>query len=368
MIPALHGCRYFLQRRFHHPVSRRLADDIQHLQNRNPAPDQLRKGPRKAGHTNLVDQRAEHRQLKLQPVPESAPVPGPEKTAETEPSGGHGSQEENPLGADKVAQIDQELGWGGKFCPKIGEDRREGGDHLYNQKRGDAEGDQHHDHWVGHRRFYLFSEPRRGLKKCGEAIEDFGQQPPGFACFDHGDVESGKMAGLFAKRLVKRVALLEQGHQVAGNPPKRPLFAGVGLFVESGEGRDEGEAGGHHGCQLSREQNQVRFRDPALGGPQAARAALLDAEHQQTSGHERLDGVVLVEGLLNPGNCFSCGVTGFVGECVHGARCSKGQAIVEQDICLPGLEMLGHFGLELLLKRLAKGIGVGEGRGLHQTL
>ena len=173
---------------------------------------------------------------------------------------------------------------------------------------------------------------------------------------------------LFSKRFVERVALLEQGHQVAGYAPERSLFAGVGLFVECGERRDEGEAGSHHGGQLSREQHQVRFRDPAFGSPQPAGAALLDAEHQQSPGHEGLDGVVLIEGLLNPGNCFSSGVTGFVGECVHGAWCSEGQAIVEQDICLPGSETPGSSGLELLLKRLAKAIRVGEGRELHQTL
>ena len=87
--------------------------------------------------------------------------------------------------------------------------------------------------------------------------------------------------------------------------------------MESGQCGDERKACCDHGGQLAREKDKVGFWNPADRFGDFPGAALLDTEDEESLGHEEVNGIVLVEGILDSGNGFAGRVAGLIGERVH---------------------------------------------------
>ena len=212
------------------------------------------------------------------------------------------------------------MGRCGKFGTEVGKNLSEHGDHANDQKSGDGEGDDQDDYWVSHGRFDFLFQAGGGLEKAGEAIENFREEPARLAGFDHAGIEAAKDSGVFGDGLVKGIALLDEGGDFSDDPAEAGLFFGIGLFVKGGESGDEREAGVDHRGELTGKENEIRLADFSFGRADATSSFLFDGEDHPTSGHQGIDGVVFVEGLLKTGDRLARGVASGVSKGQHGGN------------------------------------------------
>src|SRR5947207_9810505 len=96
------------------------------------------KGPGKTRHANLMNERAENRQLELPTVPKLFAASRTQKCANTEERACHGSEKDIPFPADKITDINKKLGRRGKFGAKISENFAEDRDNSHDQESGDG--------------------------------------------------------------------------------------------------------------------------------------------------------------------------------------------------------------------------------------
>src|SRR6266404_2012065 len=123
---------------------------------------------------------------------------------------------------------------------------------------------------------------------------------------------------MLGDRFMECFAALDARRYVANDVAKALLAFGVALVVECGQGLDEGNAGLDHGGKLPSEKDEVGFFDAPgflalLGGGRL----LLERQDHQPPTHQAGYGVILVEGVLDPGNDLPGHIAGLVGEGDH---------------------------------------------------
>ena len=297
-----------------------VADDGHDLEDRHAGADELRKSASEAGQADFMDELAEDGELEFVAVPNLPSALGLEEGFDAEDGAADDRDDEVPVAADEVAEVEEELCGRGELRAEVGEDFAEDGDDADDEEGGDRECDEEHDDRVGHGGLDLLFQPRGGFEEASETVENFGEQTAGFARFHHAGVKAVEDPGVFRDGLVKRIALLHERADFADDAAQAGLFFRVGLLVERGQAGDEREAGIDHGRELAGEKHEVGFVDLALGREGLRGGALLDGEDHQAAGHQRVDGVVFVERLLDAGDGFSSGVAGGVGESEHAVR------------------------------------------------
>ena len=125
---------------------------------------------------------------------------------------------------------------------------------------------------------------------------------------------------MFGDGVVKGVALLDEGGDFTDDPAEAGLFFGIGLFVKGGESGDEREAGVDHGGELAGKQNEIRLADLSFGRADTSSSFLFDGENHPSAGHQGIDRVVFVEGLLKTGDRLARGVASGVSKGQHGGN------------------------------------------------
>ena len=129
------------------------------------------------------------------------------------------------------------------------------------KKQGDAEGDETHDHRIGHRRFHLFLQARARLQIARQPIQDFRQQPARLPGFHHAHVQLVEHLGMLRQRLRECMPLLHLLGRLAQHGLER---LAVRLFFQRGQRLHQRQSCVHHRRQLPGEHDQVLGLDLAL--------------------------------------------------------------------------------------------------------
>src|SRR5205807_5698060 len=133
------------------------------------------KGPRETRHANLMNERTEDGQLEFPTIPKLFAPGRTQKRANAKDSACDTGNEEVPLSADKIADINKKLCRRGKFGSKISENFAEDRDNAHNQEGGNGKCNADHDDRIGHRRFDFVAQTRAGFEESGQAVENFGE-------------------------------------------------------------------------------------------------------------------------------------------------------------------------------------------------
>ena len=179
-------------------IAGRTAHDVEHFEDRNATADQLREGPRKAGHANLMNKRTENRELEFPTIPELFATSRAQKSANAEDRAPNTEDKEVPLRTNKVTNIDQKLCRRRKLGSEVGENFAEDRNNSHDQERGNGEGNADDDDRIGHRRFDFLAQSGAGFKEAGETVKNFRKQTTMFTCFHHANekaIEDTRMLG-----------------------------------------------------------------------------------------------------------------------------------------------------------------------------
>ncbi len=176
---------------------------------------------------------------------------------------------------------------GRQFAAHVLVDAAEDGHDFDEKENGDADGHNGDDGRVHHGGFYLLAEALRVLLIGGEAGKNFGEQTALFAGRDHRVIEAGENLGMFLQRL---------GEAIAGFDARGDIFDQVahdlvlGLFGESLEGLDHGQAGVDHGGQLAGEHHKVSQRNRAAAGAAFLGDLFLNGDDEKVAVEQGGDG------------------------------------------------------------------------------
>ena len=196
-------------------ITRSAGDDVDDFQNWNTAANQLRESARETRHTDLVDERTEDRQLQLPAIPDCLPrferrkVRMPKKTPATI------ADQDVPIAANELADVDQELRRRGKFGAEILEDFAEDRDDFNDQESRDGKGNADDDDRISHGRLDLLAQACAGFEKAGQTIQNLREQSAVFACFDHAHKQSIEHARMLRDRFMESFATLDPRGDVA---------------------------------------------------------------------------------------------------------------------------------------------------------
>src|SRR5207245_10407675 len=116
-------------------------------------------------HANLMNERTEDWQFQFPTVPKLFAAGRTQKRANTKDSACYTAEEEVPLPANKIADINKKLCRRGKLGSKISENFAEDRDNAHDQKRGHGEGTADHDDGIGHGRCAFLARARAGFEE-----------------------------------------------------------------------------------------------------------------------------------------------------------------------------------------------------------
>ena len=131
---------------FDHEIAGGPAHDVEHFEDRNAAADELRKGARKTGHANLMNERTENRELELPAIPELLAARRTQK-------GAHAENDVPPMPRTRkyhfartksLTSIRNCVG-AGSLAPKSAKISPKTGTTLHDQESGNGEGNANHN-------------------------------------------------------------------------------------------------------------------------------------------------------------------------------------------------------------------------------
>ena len=132
---------------------------------------------------------------------------------------------------------------------------------------------------------------------------------------------------MFRDGLIESGAVLHACAHFADDTAQTCLFFRIRLFEQGGKTANERQTGIHHRGELARENDQIGARDFDFSPSDLAAGFLLDGQHHETAPHQRIDGVLFIDSLLDAGDHFSGSVAGLVGKGEHVAEKSTLGAI-----------------------------------------
>src|SRR5205823_3409854 len=112
------------------------ANYVEHFKDRHAAPDELRKRAGKTRHCDFVHKRSEDRKLQFPAIAHLPAASRAQEGATAEDAAANPEHEEIPLGAHKIAQVDQELGGRRQLRAEILEDFAEDRHYPHDEEGG----------------------------------------------------------------------------------------------------------------------------------------------------------------------------------------------------------------------------------------
>jgi hypothetical protein len=153
------------------------------------------------------------------------------------------------------AKTYQELRGSGQLRAEARIDVCEHGNHFHQQENGNADGHDGDNGGVHHRGFNFLAKAGRVFQVSRQPGEDFRQQTAPFTGCHHANIEAVKSLWMFLQGFGKTVAAFNARADIADDITHHFVWRLIG---QSLQGLNDGQTGINHGCQLARENHQIR--------------------------------------------------------------------------------------------------------------